>query len=186
MPCPRNDATMTDLHHRRSTRLGGYDYSTEGAYFVTITTYRRTFLFGEILEGLPSLNQYGRYVQECWQEMPVHSADVQCDAFIVMPNHIHGIVIFSGVGTGKVRARHALPLQRDFGRPPANSLHSVVGSFKSAAARRINILRGTPAAPVWQRNYYERVIRNEGELYAFREYIKANPTNWQSDEEFVL
>ena len=87
----------TDIHHRRSMRLEGYDYSQPGAYFFTVTTYQREALFGKTAEGIMVLNEFGRVVQSCWEHIPEHFPHVQPDAFIAMPNHIHGIVLFLDV-----------------------------------------------------------------------------------------
>lgn len=138
-------------------RLPGYDYTSPGAYFVTVCTYRRAVLFAEA----PAIDA----VQACWIEIPSHFP-VELDAFVVMPNHVHGILVYS-------RAGHARPL-------PA-----VVGSFKSAVARSINLLRGTQGEPVSQRGYYDRVVRDERELEALREYISNNPASWDDDPENV-
>lgn len=97
-----------------------------------------------------------------------------------MPNHFHGIIIIENYSIG---ARHAAPLLRNrkFGKPTPNSLPTIIRSFKSAATRQINILRQTPGQPIWQQNYWERVIRNNDELNLIREYIINNPTNLKSD-----
>jgi putative transposase len=136
-------------------RLPCYDYSSAGAYFVTVCTYRRALLFVS-----PNATSA---VQSCWDEIPSHFP-VDLDAFVVMPNHVHGIVLLLGAG-------HARPLP------------IVIGSFKSAAARLVNRLRATPGKPVWQRGYHERIIRDERELEALREYVLDNPASWDVDPE---
>ena len=165
---------------RRSLRLKDYGYNCAGSYFVTICTYRRENLFGEIDDGTMHLNKYGEIVNECFQAIAKHFETTAVDEFVVMPNHIHGIVVFLDVG-----ARHAVPIRSSqrFGKPIASSLATIVGSFKSATTRRINELRQTPGLSVWQRNYHEHVIRNEQSLHRIREYIAGNPACWDVDRE---
>ena len=184
-------------HHRRSLRLPNYDYTQSGAYFVTICTWNRECLLGEIVAGEMRLNEYGHIVVECWLAIPQHFPRVELDAFVVMPNHIHGIIMIAGathpspdlVGAthaspDPVGATHASPLQKQHrSGPNPQSLGAIVGSFKSAAAKRINEFRGTPGFPVWQRNYYEHIIRNESALQRIRMYIQNNPINWDLDSE---
>ncbi len=189
-----------DEHHRRSIRLPDYDYTQNGAYVVTICTHGREALFGEIVDGEMRLNDFGRIVEVCWFAIPEHFPHVEIDAFVVMPNHVHGIIVITGIDSdnGNVGARHALPLQtattkqlsngdKDqkpaFGKPVAKSVGIIVGSFKSAVTKRINEQRGTPNAPVWQRNFYEQVIRNAATMMTFRDYIVTNPGRWADDRE---
>jgi len=179
-----------DERERRSTRLPTYDYSLAGAYFVTICAHNRTCIFADIADGEIRLNDLGRVVTECWNEIPRHFPGVELDVFAVMPNHLHGIAMLPrdewctevNDNTGRGKACLA-PTPRRFGTPPPNSLSSIIGSFKSAASRRINILRRTPGAPVWQRNYYEHVIRNREDLHEVQQYILDNPLRWAMDNE---
>ncbi len=167
-------------HHRRSIRLPEYDYTQPGAYFVTICTYRRACLFGHIAGGVMRLNAFGEIVREEWFRTAQVRPNVELyePEFVIMPNHIHGIIwITETVGARRRRA----PTVERFGRPVPGSLPTIVRAFKSAVTRRINILRGTPGAPVWQRNYWEHVIRNERALNAIRRYILANPARWHLD-----
>ena len=161
---------------RRSMRLEGYDYSRESAYFVTLCTSDRRCFLGSITEACPDLSGEGSVVNDCWVEIPKHSVSVEIDEFIVMPNHLHG-VLFLGAKETAVGATHASPASR------RRTLGTVIGAFKSASARRINELRGTPGAAVWQRNYYEHVIRSEESLERIREYIVTNPERWAEDPE---
>jgi REP element-mobilizing transposase RayT len=149
-------------HHRRSMRLPAYDYRSAGAYFVTICTYERELLFED-----PVLR---RVAERLWQRIPRHFPHVRLDEWVIMPNHIHGILVIVGD-----------PLPRRASGVEAGSLGAIVGNFKSVAARRINRLRGTPGMPVWQRNYYEHVVRDEGTLKAIRQYIADNPAQWEWD-----
>lgn len=160
---------------RRSTRLPGYDYASPGAYFVTVCAYRR-----ECTLDVPELRTV---LEETWRQTPLHFPHVTTDSLVVMPNHVHGIVwvLERGVVVG---AQHAapLPVQPRLAVRPG-SLGAIVRSFKSASARRVNELRHTPGARVWQRNYYERVIRDEDELSRIREYVRLNPLQWELDRE---
>ena len=164
-------------HHRRSIRLNGYDYSQAGAYFVTICTEARECLFGEIVDAEMRLNEHGRIVCECWDVIPQRFPNVELDEFVVMPNHVHAIIVITddnGVG-----AIHELPLQMQRRKM---LLPKVVGYFKMNAAKRINLARDTQGTPVWQRNYYEHIVRNERELERIRAYIAGNPAMWDKDE----
>jgi REP element-mobilizing transposase RayT len=167
------------LHHRRSIRLKGYDYTRAGAYFVTICTKDRACLFGDVADGVMRLNQMGHIVRQCWLAIPDHVPPVLLDEFVVMPNHVHGIIVLVS------------PLQNDDTPtrprgPQRQSVGSIVGSFKSAATKRINEQRGTPGAPVWQRDYFEHIIRNDESLNRIREYILNNPLQWALDRENPL
>ncbi len=167
-----------DRHHRRSIRLPGYDYSQPGAYFVTIVTQAREALFGEVVEGQMLLSTYGEIVQGEWLRTSQIRREIEQDEFIVMPNHLHGIVV---IREGEPVGAHGhAPLHR-----APRSLGTLVGGFKSAVTRRINEIRHTPRVLVWQRNYYEHVIRGERDLAAVRQYIADNPAKWARDPENV-
>jgi len=172
-----------DRHHRRSIRLKGFDYSQSGAYFVTICTQNRACLFGEIVEGEMRLNEAGRMVHAAWEELSIHYPGVECDGFVVMPNHIHGIVVLVGAGP------RACP---DHGQPqgvaPTLSLVDVVHRFKTLTTKRYadRVKQfGWPPFPgrLWQRNYYEHIIRDEESLNRIRRYILDNPARWAFDRE---
>ena len=165
-------------YHRRSIRLKRYDYRQPGAYFVTICAQNRECLFGEIVQQEMRLNDAGRIVEDEWFRTSVVRPNVELDAFVVMPNHIHGIICI--VNDGRGTARRAPTMER-FGHPIHGSLPTIICAFKSAATKRVNERRGTPGAPVWQRNYYEHVTRNESELNRIREYITGNPARWDED-----
>jgi len=189
------------VHHRRSIRLPAYDYAQAGAYFVTICVQNRECLLGEVIEGQMILSGPGQMVETVWPELPQHYPNVQADAFVVMPNHIHGIIILVGagapphighVGAGPCACPGVAPTVDDSGRPqgvaPTLSLPDVVHRFKSltTAKYRRNVLQdGWPPFPgrLWQRNYYERVIRDDEELNRIREYIIDNPARWTEDPE---
>ncbi len=178
---------MTVKHDlvRRSIRLRGYDYTTPGAYFVTICTYQRQCLLGKIVENRMQPNHNGDIALDCWSALPRHFSHVSVDAFVVMPNHVHGIIIIDDTPDPDVGAQHAAPLpaKTDPPRPHVQpgSLGAIVRSYKSAVTRATNLQRQTPGSPVWQRNYYEHIIRDEISLCAIREYIRTNPEKWATD-----
>jgi len=153
---------------------------------VTACTKGRVCLFGEVMDGEMQLSEPGKLAQAAWDALPAHFHQVSPDAFIVMPNHMHGI-LWIGVNPGAiVGARHAVPLPpvlESFGKPVAGSLATIIRSYKSAATKQINQRRGTPGAAVWQRNYYEHVIRSDNSLNRIREYILDNPGQWNFDRE---
>ena len=167
-----------DKHRRRSIRLRDYNYAQAGAYFVTICSRDRGFLFGEIMDGEMRLNVYGQLVLECWDDLVNHYRHIELDAFVVMPNHVHGIIILNPpVGAG------FKPAPTHGESAPIHGLPEIVRGFKTFSSRRINQLRETAGQPVWQRSYYEHIIRNESELDRTRQYILDNPAKWQEDSE---
>ena len=175
-------------HKRRSLRLRAYDYAQVGAYFVTVCAYDRRCLFGDVVDGAMRLNDVGRVVETCWEAIPDHFPHAGLDAYVVMPNHIHGVIVIVRPNVEvppTVGATHASPLHHRSG-PPKHSIGAVVGAYKSAVSKRINAARGTPGARVWQRNYYDHVIRNEADLHRIRQYIVDNPARWAEDRENPL
>ena len=174
-------------HHRRSIRLKGYDYTHAGAYFVTICTHDRQCLFGEVVDGIVQLNAFGEIVRDEWLRTADVRPNVELDTFVVMPNHIHGIIVLrDNDGRGTLHGRGTLqraPTIEQFGKPTSNSIPTIVRLFKSATTKRINERRGTPGSPVWQRNYYEHIIRHEESLNRIRQYILDNPLSWAMDRE---
>jgi len=195
-----------DIHHRRSIRLRGYDYSQPGAYFVTLCVQGQKCLFGNIMDGEIRLNEAGSMIQTVWEEIPAYYPDVGIDAFIIMPNHIHGIIIIVGAAP---RGRPCVVESETFGpaqegpaqegpaqaqvqgqaqgpAPTGISLSDVVHRYKTMTTKRyadgVNQLNWSPfPGRLWQRNYWEHVIRNEPELHRIREYILNNPMQWESD-----
>ena len=159
---------------RRSSRLQGFDYGTPGAYFVTICAYRREWLF----EAAAVVD----VISQAWHAIPEHFPVTSLDAFVVMPNHVHGI-IWIRRDTVPVGARHASPLRPRPSGVERGSLGAIVGSFKSATSRELRNRNLHDASPLWQRNYYDRIVRNEDELNRVREYIIANPAMWNRDPE---
>jgi len=165
---------------RRNLRVPGFDYSQPGAYFVTIVTQGRKRLFGHILDGEMVLNEIGKMVEEVWIAIPKHFQNVELGEFVIMPNHIHGIISIT------VEATHASPLPRISKGPMPGSIGAIIGSFKSAASKRFHEIPNNAEKHLWQRNYYERFIRNEQDYQAVYNYILTNPMNWEKDEEFPL
>ncbi|MCC7018314.1 MAG: hypothetical protein IT332_01080 [Ardenticatenales bacterium] len=238
-------------HHRRSIRLKGYDYTAAGAYFVTIVSHSRRCLFGEVVDGVMHRNPVGEIVAACWAAIPRHFGHIALDEWVVMPNHVHGILVFrtAGAGTragavtmagGRGEASATIPVGcpdehwladasplRDTPNPAAirpigtrpGSVGAVIQNFKSVSARRVRAggrgeasatipvdcpddhwladaspLRRTPpeprqrrspanpyAGPIWQRNYYEHIIRGPDALDRIRCYIRENPLQWATD-----
>ena len=166
-------------------RLEGYDYHEEGGYFVTVVTHGRENLFGKIVDGEMALNPCGQIVQQTWHDLARHNTGIELDAFIVMPNHIHGIIILNGaVGAGP-RPAQVNPIDTvESSWPIPVGLPEIVRQLKSFSAREINHLRHTPEKPVWQRNYYDHVIRSEKDYDNIVNYILENPQFWLKDDEF--
>jgi REP element-mobilizing transposase RayT len=166
-------------HHRRSIRLKGYDYSQAGAYFVTIVTWQRECLFGEIADGKMMLNEIGEIVREEWERTAMVRPNVELGEYVIMPNHVHGILVF--VDGGDVGAtRRVAPTSQTL---QPGSLGAIMAQFKSIATKRINGLQNVSGRPIWQRNYYEHIIRNEREMDRITRYIEANPLRWTDDGE---
>jgi REP element-mobilizing transposase RayT len=163
----------------RSVRLRGYDYTIGGAYFITICTHNRQNLFGEIEKEVVVLNGSGHIAVEEWLKTAVLRPNVILDEFVVMPNHVHGIVILNSERSSTARRATT----EEFGKPIANSIPTVIRAYKSAVTKRIHELHLESSTPVWQRNYYEHVIRGEDDLNSIREYIRFNPQKWADDEE---
>jgi putative transposase len=146
----------------RAPRLEGFDYRRAGAYFVTFGTWRGSRLLGRIAAGEVSLGSAGEHVRAAWLALPTYYTHVELDAFVVMPDHVHGVIMLSD----------SLPLER------AAPLTEIVANLKSYAARAINVERRTPGAPVWHRGFHERIVRDSQELDRVRRYIAENPMRW--------
>lgn len=169
-----------DIHHRHSIRLKGFDYSQAGAYFITICTWQRECLFGDIVDGVMTLNEWGQVVLDEWNRTPELRTQVSLDVAVIMPNHFHSIIT---VDSNTVGAYCNTPPPNTSLRSPSQTIGAIVRGFKSTVTKQINIIRQNPGSPVWQRNYYERVIRNDAELDRAREYIINNPLKWELDKE---
>jgi REP element-mobilizing transposase RayT len=167
---------------RKSLRLAGYDYSQAGAYLVTICCKDRASLFGSMSKGSMDLSRLGRLVENHWIQIPSHYFNVQLDEFVVMPNHLHGIVIILDAQF-LLRYESAHNVQSDEAARVSNSLGSLVGSFKSGVTREWHNIAGNKSMEIWQRNYHEWIARDEAALHRFREYVVNNPVSWELDSE---
>jgi putative transposase len=166
-----------DKHHRHSLRLQGFDYTQTGAYFVTVCIQDHACLFGDISDGKMILNDAGFMAEKCWIEIPAHFPHIELDEFVIMPNHVHGILsITTAVGAKKFSS---LPSQQM--HDPSKTLGSVIRGFKIGVTKWMR--QNTPVYNVWQRNYYEHVIRDDASLNLIRQYIMDNPARWAEDEE---
>ena len=191
-------------HHRRSIRLLGYDYASASAYYVTIVAWQRECLFGEVVNKEMVLNRYGEIVQRWWDEIPFHFANVETGAFIVMPNHVHGIiVILNGRGavpapeehganesfnnndiSSEIQGRETPPLHQTTSFLQTPTLGQIVAYFKYKSTKEMNLLDNTDTVTkFWQRNYYEHIIRNATDLQNKTDYIESNPLLWDEDDE---
>jgi REP element-mobilizing transposase RayT len=177
---------MTPYYERKSMRLPEFDYSMPGAYFVTTCTKGREFLFETPDAKLA--------VESAWQSLLDIFNNIELGEFVVMPNHIHGIVWITGNGSFRLHPgtwKNDFDGQRRGGQLPTSTLENtkfetlsnIVGAFKTTAATRINKLRGSIGLPVWQKSFYDRIVRNEHELEQIHKYIQHNPIKWEEDRD---
>lgn len=189
-PIPMQNKSKFDpqKHHRRSIRLKGYDYSSKGAYYVTIVTWHRDCIFGEAVqpefpeEAYINLSALGKIADECWRAIPEHFPFVELGAHVIMPNHTHGIIFITDDRRG---AAMLSPYNVNEENPhkinvAPGSLGAIVRSYKSAVSYRIH--KELNATGIWQRNYYEHIIRDEKDLQSKIDYIGANPSLWDEDD----
>jgi putative transposase len=194
--------------------MKGFDYSFPGAYFVTVVTRQRKYLFGEVVNDEMQENQYGKIVRQTWIDLTSHYLLVSLDAFVIMPNHVHGILVINdsrdespynvepmpsrSIVWGEIVSDAYItnPDESDgimmpncrggSSTHPYKMIHhglpEFVRAFKSFSARRINQLRNMPGVAIWQRSFYDRIIRNEWEFHNIRDYIQTNPQRWQEDK----
>ena len=151
---------------RRTPRLPGFDYATPGVYFVSTCTHRRRCVLGSVVDGEVRLSEAGRIVQEEWLLTAEKLPYVILDAYVIMPNHVHGLIVL----------HERLRDEPAEGRK--HSLSTIVGAFKAAASRHVGAIAGHQGSVLWQRSYHERVVRNDQELGRIRDYIAANPARW--------
>jgi REP element-mobilizing transposase RayT len=166
--------------HRRSTRLAGYDYGSNGAYFLTICSHKRRLLFGQIVNGRLEASGIGAIVEQEWNRTSTVRRGILLDSFVLMPNHLHAILVLNARNDdGKENRKRIGSFEA-----PASEVGSIVRGFKaaatSAAAKQTLELVGT----VWQRGYHDRIVRSEEELTWSREYIANNPLRWELDQLF--
>jgi REP element-mobilizing transposase RayT len=161
-----------EIHHRRSIRLQNYDYAHRGIYYVTVCTYNRAHLFGRVENGIMMPNKYGEIAQNEWRRMTDLRQNIVLPEFVVMPNHIHGIIQILCSNTS------AVGIDR-FQNQGKNTLSSILGSYKSAVSKAIHDMGFWEE--IWQRNYYERIVRDESDMEHVQTYIRDNPKNWSSD-----
>lgn len=186
----KNETKFQNRYRIPSNRLSGWNYSNEGIYFLTICTYHREYLFGEIADHNMLLNDYGLIVQREWGYSAQLRSEIILGSFVVMPNHFHAIVhivpnpsVGSSVEThGRASLQKNIPHQSPVPlyRDP-KSISSLMAGFKSVVTKQINSMRGTPGRKVWQANYYDHIIRNDKEYQRIADYIEMNPVCWQSD-----
>ena len=212
----------SERHHRKSIRLQEYDYSQEGAYFVTICIHEMKCMFGRINNGSMTLNKHGVIAYEEWMRTKVIRPNVSLDAFVIMPNHIHGIIVIECRGVlhtpswtetsrfdgrmqyaptsqlssnvnGRMQYAPTSQLSSNVNgrmqyaptfRSPSQTLGAIIRGFKSTTYRLINENKHICNIPLWQRNYFEYIIRNEFDLLRIREYITNNPFEWGKDEYY--
>jgi putative transposase len=169
-------------HHRRSIRLQNYDYTQPGGYFITIVTHQRDLIFRKIGNGEMHLNELGRIADECWRAIPDHFPNVELDAYLVMPNHVHGIIVIRSDAEASERRDtiYRIPTEQ-FQKPVIGSIPTIIRTYKSAVTRRIG--RESNVTGIWQRNYYERIIRNHAEWDRIHRYIESNPSRWAEYQE---
>lgn len=180
-----------EQHHRRSIRLDGYDYSEPGAYFVTICLQQRKPLLGEVVGDNVRLNDAGLMVKRWWAELPGRSPMVDIDEYVVMPNHLHGIIVIARNPETAANVGAALRGRpEETGHPPggAPTLGDIVGWFKTMTTNEyVRAVRGCGWTPfpgrLWQRNYYEHIVRNRDDLDEIRQYIAGNAARWKFDRE---
>ena len=162
---PENNPHRGLSTRRKVIRLRGHDYSQPGAYFVTVCIRDKKPLLGDVTRHGVTLTDLGRCVETVWNTIPDHHPDVNLDEYVIMPDHMHGVILLGEANAG------------DGERPPP-TLGAVVGSFKSAATRSVNQARGTSGVTLWQRGFYEHIVRNQHDLDDIREYIRTNPLRW--------
>ena len=183
-----------------STRIPEYNYSQPGGYFITVCTKEREYYFGEIFNANMRLSKAGEIVKQCLLDLPFHYPNVQIDEFVIMPNHIHAILIITDVETGlrpvskttinpaKIISDCNIKSLETGLRPVSTKTHGIpefVRALKSFSTRKINIARNSRTPEIWQSRYYEHVIRSEKEMKRIRESIFFNPINWDNDEDNI-
>jgi putative transposase len=186
-----------NVHHRRSVRLKGHDYSNKGLYFITICTKGRECLFGYIAEGRMTLNETGKIAEEYLRSVPEHFNHVMVDEYAVMPNHVHMILALneqssvgtssvgtSSVGTSHVGTSHVMSLPREphqnkFSKPVAGSVSVIIQQYKSSVKRWCD--QNNRNNFEWQSRFHDHIIRNAESYERIKQYIRENPARWNAD-----
>jgi REP element-mobilizing transposase RayT len=172
-----NSTTKNTLLKRKSIRLRNYDYSQCGAYFITVCTEKRKCIFGDITNGKMILNNCGIIAEKELLKLN-NETDVNLESYVIMPNHIHMIFEFPT----DVGAIHELPSKMSIKERRKMKLPKVVGKYKMLASKEINMIRKTPGKKLWQRNYWDHIIRDENDFNVISEYVENNPTKWDLDK----
>ena len=168
---------------RRSVRLPEFDSSKIGMYFVTICSAERKCIFSEIRGNSPILSPVGDAVKTFWAQIPQHFPNVKMDAYVVMPNHLHGILTIESKSPHAAHGGGDAPRVESFGKPTQGSVPTIVRSFKAAVSNHVRESRLAAGEPIWQRGYFEHVLRNTQEFVEATNYILQNPVRWVDDEE---
>ena len=187
------------IHHRRSIRLKGYDYSQAGLYFITLCTQDSLHLFGKITSDEMVLNDAGKMIEKWWNELKNKFANIELDEFVIMPNHFHGIIQIINTNPVGADLRVCPDVQQrvypdnagdhEKGEHTGSPLHTMIQWFKTMSTneyiRNVKNNRWTPFnKKLWQRNYYEHIIRNEKSYLHISEYIRTNPLKWLEDKYY--
>lgn len=174
---------------RKSIRLNGYDYASEGLYFLTLCCYMNQHLFGKVIKGQMQLNNAGKVAYALWLEIPKHFPEVKLHDFVVMPNHIHGIIeIVNGdskVDSMKLVEQHSIAVkQKGLLRSPSRTIGSIVRGYKIGVTKWFR--QNSFVEVVWLRNYYEHIIRDDEAYNNISQYIRNNPRKWQEDKFYKV
>lgn len=175
------DKSKSQIYYRRSIRITDYDYSQSGWYYVTICTFDGECLFGKVNKETMILNEVGKNADRCWLKIPEHCSNVKLYDYIVMSNHIHGIIELVNENVG---VQYLEPLQHRYQHIIPQSVGSIVCGFKVGVSKWVR--KNTNVKYVWQRNYYEHIIRNEKDLFRIQNYINENPLRWSEDKYFKV
>ncbi len=165
------------LPKRKNIRLKGFDYSGDGYYFVTVCTHNKENVFGEIVDGEMKLNSFGAFAQNELNKLPYHFCYTELDKYIIMPNHIHAIIIIVGNGLD-----HSENNKTERSRP-FPTIPKILGLYKSGVSRSIHLIN--PDIKVWQKSYHDHVIRNMQDYQRIWEYINTNPLKWEEDCYYI-
>jgi REP element-mobilizing transposase RayT len=162
-------------YHRRTIRLPGYDYASAATYFITLCTRKRQCVFGDVIDSAILLSPVGQVVFDCWNWLPDQYPYVEMGPFVVMPNHLHGIITLTVDEGGSRTAPTEAP-------QPGKPIGGLIGAFKTVSTKRVNEMLGTPGELLWQRNYWEHIVRNDKSMSRICDYIENNPVTWESDK----